>query len=156
MKRKTLDLTSLSYDRNQQFASRMTDPSNRHQVPDGRSELIALERRRSKMRLQKLNLDVDLDISKDTQELKKTKQKADKEKIKIAQWAIDDATKEALPAKPSKKQVDDVDSAVAEEVGSDLDSLLSDTDEKEESDEADEAKEPSDADENVSSEFEDL
>lgn len=154
MKRKTLDLTSLSYDRNQQFASRMTDPSNRHQVPDGRNELIDLERRRSKMRLQKLNLDIDLDISKDTQEVKKAKQKADKEKIKIAQWAIDDAAKETLPKKPSKKQIDDVDSAVAEEVGSDLDSMLSDTDEKADSDEPKESADDSSEDE--SSEFEDV
>lgn len=155
MKRIILDLTSLSYDRNQQFASRMTDPSNRHQVPEGRNELIDLERRRSKMRLQKLNLDIDLDISKDAQEVKKAKQKADKEKIKIAQWAIDEAAKEALPAKPSKKQIDDVDSAVAEEVGSDLDSMLSDTDEKAE--DSDESKESSDdSSEDESSEFEDL
>ena len=96
-----------------------------------------------------------INISKDAQEVKKAKQKADKEKIKIAQWAIDEAAKEALPAKPSKKQIDDVDSAVAEEVGSDLDSMLSDTDEKAE--DSDESKESSDdSSEDESSEFEDL
>jgi hypothetical protein len=156
MKRKSINLTeldSVSYDRNSQM-SRMTEPGHSIQLPEGRSELIALERKRSKMRLQKLNLDIDLDISKDTQELNKTKQKAAKEKSKIAQWAIDDAMKESLPNKKSKKEVDDVDNAVAEEVGGDLDSLLSNTDDKEKPD-SDEETEADDESNESSSEFED-
>ena len=156
MKRLTIDLTSISYDRNSQFSSRMTDPSHRHQRPEGRSDLVALERKRSKMRLQKLNLDIDLDLSKDTQELNKTRQKVAKEKSKIAQWAIDDATKETLPNKPSKKETDDVDSAVADEVGGDLDSLLGD-DSKENEEESEESSDSDEeSDEKPSSEFEDL
>jgi hypothetical protein len=126
-------IVSESANKSSQYSHRLSDESFAQQVPEGRKDLISLERKRTKQRLQKQNLDLELKLISDIKENTKTKKKLDKEKATIAEWAFDDIDKPLV----KKKNKNEVDEAVSEEISEkpeesgeesesdDLDSLLS-------------------------------
>lgn len=124
-------LPSLSNGRSDQYAHRLNDPEFKYPLPEGRSELLALERKKSKHNLQKLNLDLELELITDQKATRKAAQKLSKEKATIAEWAFEDAEKSAPLKKKDTKEVDD---AIADELLSADDSKDSDDESNEDTD----------------------